>query len=335
LYTASNICLRAVVDYDPMWVQCVKEAPIVLLIGPWLLARWSRGQHVLPPARVLGILFLGALVTHFLGNTFFQWSLGIVGISLAVPILLGAIIVGGALLSRVFLGELVTARTAVAVTVLLIAMGLLGWAAHQRPPVSLDAHEADPVAEAPLPEGGWGKWTTVMGVGALLVAGCAFGNLGVVIRYGVKGSSPLSTTTVIVGAVGVIGLGTLSYLRLGWEVMAATSREGLAVMLVAGVCNATAFLLLTKALQLINVVHVNAIGSSQCALAALAGVFLFSEQPSLAMIAGVVLTAVGLSMMRPSSEQAGPPDQDAAADGRLPATPGSGGTAASETHTEG
>jgi drug/metabolite transporter (DMT)-like permease len=300
LYTASNTCLRAAVDYDPMWVQCVKEAPIVLLIGPWLIVRWSKGQRVMPPARVLGILFFGALVTHFLGNTFFQWALGIVGISLAVPILLGAIIVGGACLSRMFLGELVTARAAVSVLVLLVAIGLLAWAAQQRQPVGSAADQTVEIAEYALSGHGGSQWTMVLGVAALLIAGCAFGTLGVVIRYGVKGNSPLSTTTVIVGAIGVVCLGSLAYLRLGWQAMVATPADGLAVMLVAGVCNATAFLSLAKAFQLINVVHVNAISSSQCALAALAGVFLFREQPSPAMIAGVVLTAVGLSMMRPT-----------------------------------
>jgi DME family drug/metabolite transporter len=306
LYTASNIFLRASVACDPMWVQCIKEVPIVILIGPWLLVRWRRGQHILPPMRVVGVLFFSALLTHFLGNTFFQWALGIVGISLAVPIVLGTIIVGGAVLSRVFLGEVISPKSAAAVAILLFAIVALGLAAHQVSPVS----GADQAAVA----GGESSSMLMMrGVGAVVLAGCAYSTLGVVIRYGVGRSSPLSTTTVIVGTVGVVGLGSLSFWRLGWENLVATAPADLGVMLAAGVCNAMAFLCLTKSLQLINVVRVNAVSSSQCALAAVAGMFLFGEELTLVMIVGIALTAIGLSLMHAREDVPPAPKENAPA----------------------
>jgi drug/metabolite transporter (DMT)-like permease len=298
LYTASNICLRSSIAYDPMWVQCIKEIPILLLIGPWLIVRAVRGQRVFPPLPVLGILLFGALVTHFVGNTLFQWSLGVVGIALAVPILLGSIIVGGAVFARVFLGEGVTVRAAVAIVVLLVAIALLGVAAYQTQPVSK-------ASQSFLEQAGWSEWSMVIGVGTTLIAGFAFSTLAVVIRYGVSGRSPISTTMVAVGFVGVVGLGMLSYLRLGSAALADTHLEDLNVMVAAGVCNAVAFLCLTKALQLISVVHVNALGSSQCAMAAIAGVVLFHEPGSFAMYAGVLLTVFGLTLMHTKNTRDG------------------------------
>jgi drug/metabolite transporter (DMT)-like permease len=298
LYTASNICLRCSIGYDPMWVQCIKEVPILLLIGPWLIVRAVRGQRVFPPLPVLGILLFGAVVTHFVGNTLFQWSLGVVGIALAVSILLGSIIVGGAILARVFLGEIVTVRAAIAIVVLLFAIALLGVAAYQAQPVS-------GASQSFLERAGWSEWSMVIGVCTTLIAGFAFSTLAVVIRYGVSGRSPVSTTMVVVGFVGVVGLGTLSYLRLGWATLADTQLEDLNVMVAAGVCNAVAFLCLTKALQLISVVHVNALGSSQCAMAAIAGVLLFNELGSFVMYAGVLLTIFGLTLMHTKPTQAG------------------------------
>jgi drug/metabolite transporter (DMT)-like permease len=326
-----------------MWVQSVKELPILLLIGPWLLVRAARGRRVFPPLPVLGVLLFGAVVTHFVGNTLFQWSLGIVGIALAVPILLGSIIVGGAILARVFLGEIVTAQSAVAIAILLSAIGALALAAIQTHPVSKGTRRvfappaAETVAGVPPLDGrrsaeagtptaspsrgqhinrespeellvssrpeknlaldGWSQWIMAVGVCTTLIAGFAFGTLAVVIRYGVSGRSPVSTTMVVIGAVGVVGLGSLSYLRLGWDTLAATAAEDLSVMLAAGVCNALAFLCLTKALQLVSVVHVNTLGSSQSAMAAIAGVWLFGEHVSLAMLAGVLLTICGLTLM--------------------------------------
>ena len=304
LYTACNVCLRYLVDCDPIWVQCVKEVAIPVLIGPWLLVRAARRQRVFPPWRVTGIILLGALATQIVGNPLFQWSLGIVGISLAVPLVQGTIIVGSAILSRVFLGEVISRPLAISVAVLLVAIGLLALAAHQKTPVATVSSGA--IAQA----GGIG-WIMLAGVAAVIVAGCAFSTLGVVIRYGVSGVSPLSTATVIVGGTGVLVLGSLSYRQLGWEGMAATPPDALGVMIAAGVCNATAFLCLTKALQLVSVVRVNAIGSSQCTLAALAGVLLFGEPLSLALVGGVVLTVLGLSLMRGRDDTGGRAAEDA------------------------
>jgi drug/metabolite transporter (DMT)-like permease len=263
---------------------------IPVLIGPWLLVRAARGQRVFPPRKVIGILLLGALATQVLGNPIFQWSLGVVGISLAVPILLGTIIVGSAVLSRVFLGEMMSRSLAMSVAVLLAAIGLLALAANQSAPVSA-------ISDAAVSQAGGRAWIMMAGVAGVLVAGLAFSTLGVVIRYGVRGVSPPSTTTVIVGVTGVLVLGGMSLGSLGWQGMLATPPSALGVMIAAGVCNATAFICLTMALQLISVVRVNAIGSSQCALAALAGVLLFNEPLSLALIGGLVLTVGGLSLM--------------------------------------
>jgi drug/metabolite transporter (DMT)-like permease len=59
-----------------------------------------------------------------------------------------------------------------------------------------------------------------------------------------------------------------------------------------------AFAALTKALHLSSVPFVNALNASQSAMAAVIGVLLFREAFSLPLLSGVLLTAVGLLMMR-------------------------------------
>ena len=59
-----------------------------------------------------------------------------------------------------------------------------------------------------------------------------------------------------------------------------------------------AFWALTKALQLSSVLFVNGLNASQTALAALAGVLMFDEPLTRAMVSGVALTALGLLLMR-------------------------------------
>ena len=80
--------------------------------------------------------------------------------------------------------------------------------------------------------------------------------------------------------------------------MAATTESEWWIMLGAGVCNAIAFVALTKSLQLTSVVYVNALNATQATMAAVAGVLIFQEAVSKALVAGVGLTIVGLLLMR-------------------------------------
>ena len=103
---------------------------------------------------------------------------------------------------------------------------------------------------------------------------------------------------IIVGCIGMIALGGLSLWLPGIDEIAQTSRPDLLRMLGAGVCNAGAFLFLTLALRWTGLIFVNALNASQAALAAIAGVVLFQEASSVALWAGVALTALGLLLMR-------------------------------------
>jgi drug/metabolite transporter (DMT)-like permease len=231
-------------------------------------------------------LILASLMGQLAGNVLFQWSLGVVGIALTTPLTLGTIIVSGAILGRVFLNEPVTGRAAASIVLLLAAISVLSLGA-------ADAHRSVAAAQqstSQSPSAG----LVAAGVGAACLAGLSYSVLTVVIRYGVTGQTSISTTLFTVGLVGLISLGALSHARMGLAGMLNTDFDDLAMMLLAGVCNAAAFLALTKALQLTTIVYVNALGAAQVALSALAGIALFSEALSGAMVSGVGLTAAGL-----------------------------------------
>jgi len=287
LYTATNVFLRypIVAETDPMWRGAIKEIPILVLIAPWMIVRAVRGQHVLLEPKAMVALLIGASLTQFGGNTLFLYSLDILGIALAVPLTLGAILVGGATFGRIFLGEPVTRRATTAIGVLLAAIALLGVGAYQVGGGGAAATE------------GVTPWQLTLGIAANLTAGFCFSTLGVSIRYGVRGEAPISTTTVIVGAMGVFGLGFVCLARFGPQELAQTDPHAAGMILLAGVCNAAAFLAITRTFQLIRVVYVNALNGSQAAMAAIAGIVIFHEPVAGATIAGVLLTILGLSVM--------------------------------------
>ncbi|MGW8258294.1 MAG: hypothetical protein ACWGMZ_12475, partial [Thermoguttaceae bacterium] len=74
---------------DPTWAVCVKELFTVLVIGPWLIYRSSRCLSVWPPLKVLLILIAAGLMDQLLGNLGVQLALGIVGLSITIPVVFG------------------------------------------------------------------------------------------------------------------------------------------------------------------------------------------------------------------------------------------------------
>jgi len=284
-YTAANVFLRSSIDVHPYWVSGVKALPTVLIFGPWLLARIGRSQRVLPPGRALAWLVAAAIMGQLGGNVVFQWSLGVIGIALTVPLCLGAMILTGAAAGWVTLREEVTLRTAVSIIVLIAAIGLLSLGA--------------PTAHASLAKAAsQSSWEVALGVSAACFAGVSYALLGVAIRSASQHGCPAVTTVVTVGLAGVMILWPLAAYRIGLAQMWNTDTLSMTRMVAAGLANAVAFVSLTKSLQLIGVVYVNALNATQAAMAAAAGVVIFQEPLSGALGAGVLLTALGLLLMK-------------------------------------
>jgi len=300
-YTMATSCLRAVSDCDVVWVSCVKAFPTVVLFGPVVFYGLQRGTERLPPARQLASLVVASLICQLLGNVVFQWSLGIVGMALTVPLCLGTQIVSGAIMGRMVLHEPVTIRMAISTVVLIGAISVLSMGAG-------DASQSVAVAQPPS------FWLVAAGVGAACLSGMAYALLGVAIRYAVTDRISIPLTLVCVTLTGVIALGGVTLLRIGLTGMLATLPHQFWTMMLAGFFNAVAFLALTKSLQLIPVLYVNALSSSQAAMAAVVGILVFAESSSSTLWLGVAMTIAGLFMMQRRSRQVGP-EVDAATTG--------------------
>ena len=286
-YTAANICLRATSHCDPIWVSCVKAVPTTVLLGLWLLSRAIAGKHIFPSTTVLAVLIATAFFMQVFGNVFFQWSLHVIGVALAAPMTMGAAIVTAALLGRLFLGELLTARTLVSVAILVAAIFILSLGAvdsnHATVPVDI-------ISEA-------STFQKLLAVVAVCCAGFAYSAMGVAIRYSMANGGSIMVTIWTSGCVGVIGLGVLAVSRLGTEGILDTSWPDLDMMLRAGLLTTLAFFALAKSLELTTLVYINALNSSQAAMSALAGVWFFHEPSSDYLWFGIALTIVGLIFM--------------------------------------
>lgn len=295
-YTAANVCLRASIKSDLVWVSCIKSIPTIALVAPWLLVLAARGERILPPLRVLLLIVAAGAFGQLGGNVAFQYSLGVVGVAMAVPLTLGTMILSAAVLGRLILHEPVTPRMAVSILLLLVAIGVF----------CLGAKEASESVQTGSETLSFDALRIAAGVTAALASGVAYTILGVAIRYAAGKGAAQATTLMTVALVGLISLGAVSLIRIGPQGMLGTPPRDLAIMLAAGVFNAVAFVALTKALQLTTVVYFNALNATQAAMAAIGGVIFFQESPSLALLAGVVLTTAGLLLMRERKPRTSP-----------------------------
>ena len=275
---------------DPFWAVFNRELVTTVIVAPWLVCQAIRGRPTLPSGRTLWRILLIGLLIEAVGNVCVQWALGVVGLAVTVPVLVGAMITGGAVLGRLWLGERVSFRAWGAIAVLLIALVLLGIGAEAAGP-SIAA--ADMISAGPL--------LLLLGVAAAGLAGSVFALLNITIRHSVTRTTLPTAVAFLVPLMGVISLGPLSVGRLGLEPLWTTSPGQYALMAAAGLFNLVAFLSLIHGLQRTTVVHANVVTASQVAMAACAGMILFHEPPNVFLLFGICLTIGGiLSFDRPA-----------------------------------
>jgi len=288
-YAAANVFLRASTSVDAAWVSAVKSAWIFLLLGPWLTALAWRGTRILPDRSALLGLVVAGLVGQFGGNLAFQESLEHVGISIAVPVCLGTMIAASALIERIRGGEPLRRNVMAAIPIFLIAIILLSMGRASQSPTALVVH-ADAVGLDLEREVLWGCAEAGL-------SGVAYSILGFAVRRATQQPIPVAVPMVVIGLVGTLGLGPIGWFRIGGEGVRLIEVWDWAMMSLAGVANAAAFLALSVSFKTTSVLTVHLINCSQVAMAAIAGLLLFDERLNLLVTSGVVLTVVGFLAM--------------------------------------
>ena len=280
LYTVTNICLRATVGYNDLWVTCLKTAPTALMgVG---LIYWGlrRGARIEPSWKIIGVLVAASFVSQWGGNVSFQIGLRLVGLAVVVPITFGMLMISGAIFGRVWLNEPITPTAAVGIATMIVSIALLRFSA------------AEDAVVVTVSDAGLSR--VAAGVAAAAVAGVSFAVVGAAMRWAVMRHVPSSVSITIVGLVGIITLGGASLWQVGAAGLLATPPRDFAIMLFGGLSNSIAFVMLGRALELTPVAQVNAVNSSQTAMAVIAGVQLFGEPASPYLYSGVLLMIVGL-----------------------------------------
>lgn len=291
LYTCANIALRQCVNIDPLLVSAVKAAPTVIVLSPFLVWMRFNGQRIATSYEMVPRFIVVALLGQFVGNAAFQFALGSIGLAASVPITLGVLIGAGSVLARLMLGEPIRRRTIVAMVILVVAVVLLS----QPGATSIPAD-----SESAMP--------TWMGAGCAAASGIAYALFGTVMRQSLQRGLSAPATMWISGVVGMTSLWSATLAVSGLAPIQAITDGQWQTMAAAGVFNFLAFVALSVALKALSVTAVNLINTTQVAMAAIAGVALFSEPITWPLVTGILLTVGGLLILarrkpKPSTEE--------------------------------
>ena len=285
IYAATNLCLRWLsVTANPLWAVCVKETVSVAVVGPWLLYLAYRRERILPRGRALVVLIIAGLLTQLGGNLISLWAMGIVGLTIVVPLIVGSSLISTAVLGRLWLGERVTPRTMLAITMLMLAVATLCASAGRTSAAGLLAAADD------------GPRVVLAAVGACL-AGCCYSVLNVSIRRTVTSAVRPAVVVFMITGIGTLTLAPLSFWQLGWQRIADVPSNALGMMILAGALNLIAFASYTTGLRFTTAVNANLVNASQTALAALAGWLVFHEPLGGTILFGLALTIGGIALI--------------------------------------
>ena len=284
-YSAANLSLRGLSGRDSslpwaVWVTAMKALPTVVVAGFLLLLRWKKKQTIYPTHKPIPVLLLAGLMMQFGGNLGFQIALVHVGLAIAVPLVFAFIILAGAALGKVFLGDHISVRTIAAMLIMTVSIILLSYAA------TLNAQTPSST-----------NMVAWFGVTMAIVSGLSYGVNGVVIRKVSRDLLPVESILIIYSSTGVISLTALGLATLGPDRIAQIQFDEWLMMLSAGCFNALAFFSITNALKLMNISKVNVINASQNAMCAVAAVLIFAEPVSMPLILGIGLSIAGLFVL--------------------------------------
>ena len=289
-YSAANLALRGLSRRNgdfawAVWVTSTKGLPTFIIASIMLIRRYSQGKPLYPTRKPILALVAAGLVMQFGGNLGFQLSLGQIGLAITVPLVFAFIIIAGAVLGKIFLGDHVSPKHMQSMVIMTLSIILLSYAATLKTPGPTES-------DANIVSGfAW------LGILTAVISGMSYGVNGVVIRRIAQKSVPIESMLVIYSFTGLACLGPLGYALMGSERIAEIRTDEWQMMLFAGIFNAIAFFCITHALKLMNISHVNVINASQNAMCALGAVLLFAEPLSAPMAAGILLSICGLVVL--------------------------------------
>ena len=323
-YSVSNVVLRMLTDkgVDIDWFLCSKETIGVVCLTPWILFRFFQGRYRLVSKRLLVYIIVASVFCQFIGARLHMVAFSVLGLVIAVPIVQASTMLGTAYLGQYVLGDPLSRRRKIAMSILITAVVLL----------SLGKEWAVTQSEGPQVSSGY----FLLIAAGTIVAGAAYSIYIIILRYagrrfwGAEDSVwasfrfsqwvgydfsdhppqrhyspvPVTLTMLIVLCVGIITFGSCLFLRRGLDGFTNVPPIAWKLIPITGLCNMVGFFFQVQGLRLTSAVQASLIAVSQILVLSLIGMILFGEPTTPLVWIGLSLTACGVVLSaKPEKEE--------------------------------
>ena len=320
-YAISNVAVRYLTGYevDNDWILFYKETIGFAILLPWLLFRLGQGRFQYTSKRLLLTVILAAVFCQLIGARLHVLGFAVIGLIIAVPLIQSSTLLGVALIGHFVLGDTLSRRRKIAITILIIAMTILSLG---KGIASGGQHLGEQTSAG---------YFLLVAAGTV-VAGLSYAIYITILRHtirqywkdensarlsfkfrrwighdhakqtGERFYSPFPVTLMmsLVLGTGMVIFGSCLFYKRGiigfYEVPDIARHCILIPILISGICNATGFFFQIQGLRLTSAVQASLIAVSQMLLLSLIGWLCFNEAVNVVVMIGLGLTVYGVLM---------------------------------------
>lgn len=298
-YATVNALLRSVAaDVDPFAGSLIRQIPLLLIATTALVilrppALRPRSMEFIG-ARMVNVLMVAGVISFLVGNVFLFSGLNWVGLAVATAASQGGIVLGGALVSALVLGEPPNRWQLVGISVVAVGLALV----------------ASP-AFGSVQGGGF----AILGFLLSLGAGVCYTISNAASRTVQRRPRTFIAALAMTNLGGVVALTIAIAVRSGGRfdlVYSALSGSQILILILAGTVNAVALASITLAVRFTTVTAVSALSSLVIVFGIVIAWLIFHEQIAAAVFIGAAIIIVGvvIAQKRPPAIAAAtaPPD---------------------------
>jgi len=316
LYATSNVAMRYLTEQDVPndWILFYKETIGFSLLIPWLLLRWGQGRFQYTSKRLALWIIIAAVFCQLIGARLHVLGFAVIGLVITVPLIQSSTLLGVAAIGHFILGDFLSRRRKIALTILITAIVLISIGKEQ----------------AGQPQG---KETVSAGYFLLVAAGTIVAGIAyaiyitmlrqVIRRYWKDENStwlsfqfrhwighdhvqqpgqrfyapfPVTLTMSLVLGTGIVIFGTCLYCTQGVVGFYHVPDIAWYCIPISGVANMTGFFFQIQGLRMTSAVQASLIAVSQMLLLSLIGWLFFDEAVNTLVLVGLGLAIYGVFM---------------------------------------
>ena len=316
LYAVSNVAVRYLTTHgiDNDWMLFFKETIGFSILVPWLLLRWMQGRFFFTSKRLVLIVIIAAVFCQLIGARLHVLGFAVIGLIITVPLIQSSTLLGVAAVGHFVLGDTLSRKRKIAITVLIVAMTVLSIGKA----LAAEPQEGTSVS----------AWLFLLVAAGTVVAGISYAVYITMLRHVIRqhwadensarlsfqfrrwighdlvqqpgkrsySAFPVTLMMSIVFGVGMIIFGMCLYCKHGIAGFYEVPPVAWQCVWISGVANMAGFFFQIQGLRMTSAVQASLIAISQILLLSVIGFLCFAEAVNVVVLIGLGLVVYGVFM---------------------------------------